>query len=158
MLNTLLMSSEAIRLLLEYGLCLIIIVSALIAIGFVKRKTKKEMRAETVKKSCLKAVKYAEEILNDGEHKSTHMLLGSTKLAHLSAYIADAAWYAFQIVNAKKDIVFEGIANGLDALSSELATEAENGYVPANEYEAHVEKAIAELQSTVEKLDTIIVK
>ena len=55
MLNTLLMSSEAIRLLLEYGLCLIIIVSALIAIGFVKRKTKKEMRAETVKKSCLKA-------------------------------------------------------------------------------------------------------
>ena len=76
----------------------------------------------------------------------------------MSAYIADAAWYAFQIVNAKKDIVFEGIANGLDALSSELATEAENGYVPANEYEAHVEKAIAELQSTVEKLDTIIVK
>ena len=132
MLNVLLMSSEGIRLCLEYGLCLLIIVAALIAIGFLKRKTKKEMRAETVKKSCLKAIRYAETMLGDGGHKSTHMLLGSTKLAHLSAHIADAAWYAFQIVHAKKDIVFEGIANGLDVLSSDLATESENGYVPAN--------------------------
>ena len=158
MLNVLLMSSEGIRLCLEYGLCLLIIVAALIAIGFLKRKTKKEMRAETVKKSCLKAIRYAEAMLGDGEHKSTHMLLGSTKLAHLSAHIADAAWYAFQIVHAKKDIVFEGIANGLDVLSSDIATESENGYVPANEYEAYVKKAIAELQAVVAKLDTIIVK
>ena len=158
MLNTLLMSSEGIRLCLEYGLCLIIIIVALIVIGFLKRKTKKEMRAETVKKSCLKAIHYAEAMLGDGERKGTHMLLGSTKLAHLSSYIADAAWYAFQIVHAKKDIVFEGIANGLDILSSDLAIEAENGYIPANEYEAWVKKAIAELQSTVAKLDTIIVK
>ena len=105
MLNVLLMSSEGIRLCLEYGLCLLIIVVALIAIGFLKRKTKKEMRAETVKASCLKAIKYAQSVLDDGEHKGTHMLLGSTKLAHLSAYIADAAWYAFQIVQAKKDII-----------------------------------------------------
>ena len=49
MLNVLLMSSEGIRLCLEYGLCLLIIVAALIAIGFLKRKTKKEMRAETEK-------------------------------------------------------------------------------------------------------------
>lgn len=158
MLNVLLMSSEGIRLCLEYGLCLLIIVVALIAIGFLKRKTKKEMRAETVKASCLKAIKYAQSVLDDGEHKGTHMLLGSTKLAHLSAYIADAAWYAFQIVQAKKDIVFEGIASGLDTLASELATESENGYIPANEYEAWVKKAIAELQAAVAKLDTIIVK
>lgn len=158
MLNSLLMSSEGIRLCLEYALCLLIIVAALIAIAFMKRKTKKEMRAETVKESCVKALKYAESILGDGEHKNTHILLGSTKLAHLSAHIADAAWYAFQIVQAKKDIVFEGIANGLDTLASELATESENGYIPAGEYETYVKKAIKELTSTVEKLDTLILK
>lgn len=158
MKSALLMSSEGIRLCLEYGLCLVIIVVALIAIGFLKRRTKKEMRAETVKKSCLKAKAYAEEILNDGEHKGAHMLLGSTRLAHLSAHVSDAAWYAFQIVNVKKDIVFEGIANALDVLASELATEAENGYIPVKEYEACIKKAIAELNSAVAKLDTLIVK
>ena len=80
-----------------------------------------------ISQSRLKAKKYAEEILDDGRHKGAHMLLGSTKLAHLSGYIADAAWYAFQIVNAKKDIVFEGIANALDVLASDISTASENG-------------------------------
>lgn len=158
MLHRLLITTEGLKLCLEYGLCLILLLGTLVAFGFLNRKTKKEMRAETVKKSCLKAVKYAEEILGDVKHKGTYMLLGSTKLAHLSAFIADSSWYAFQIVYAKKDIVFEGIANALDVLASEISTASENGYLPAGEYEAYVKKAIAELTATVEKLDTLILK
>ena len=133
-----------------------IIVIALLAIAFLRRKTKKEMRAETVKKSCLKAKEYAEDIFGDVKHKGTHILLGSTRLGHLSGLITDASWYAFQIVNVKRDIVFEGIANSLDVLASELTTVAEDGYIPAGEYQACVKRAIGELELTITKLDAMI--
>ena len=142
----------------EYGVCLLVIASSILALSFFKRKTKREMRAETVKNSCLKAKKYAESILNDGEHKGAYILLGSTKLGHLSSCAADAAWYAFQIVKGKRDIVYEDIANSLDALATELSSQSENGYVPVGEYRACVEKAIARLDVTIQKLDVLMQK
>ncbi len=158
MINLLTLSAEILWLCLEYGLCLVIILLAVLSISFFKRRTKREMRAETVKKSCLKAKKYAEEILNEGEHKGTYMLLGSTKLGHLSACVADAAWYAFQIVNVKRDIVYEEIALLLDSLATELSTQSENGYIPVGEYRACVEKTIARMDVVMEKLDILAQK
>ena len=149
------MSTEVLWLCLEYGICLIVIMVAIIGISFFKRRTKREMRAETVKKSCMKAKKYAEEILNEGDHKGTYMLLGSTKLGHLGACVADAAWYAFQIVNVKRDIVYEEIATTLDVLATELSTQSENGYIPVGEYRACVEKTIARMDVVMEKLNRL---
>ena len=103
----------------------------------------------------LKVKAYAEEILNSGEHKGTHALLGSTKLAHLSNRVADASWFAFQIVQMRKDILFEGIANDLDALASELTQEAQNGYIPAEEYESCIRQAIHRLDAAMKKLDEL---
>ena len=160
MLNALLnvITPEIAQLCLYYGGCLLIIVIGLIVIGCLKRKTKKELRAVTVKNSCLKAKAYAEEILHSGEHTGAHMLLGSTKLASLSNKISDAAWYAFQIVQAKKDLFFEGIANDLDGLATELANESSDGYIPANVYEGYINKAIVVLDAVVKKLDDLTEK
>ena len=106
----------------------------------------------------MKAKKYAANILSLGEHKGTQALLGATKLASLSNYIANAAWYAFQIVGEKKDIVVEGIANELDALSTEVSNEAADGYVPADVYEKDIQNAIDKLNGIIEKVDVLLKK
>ncbi|MBQ5930281.1 MAG: hypothetical protein IIX02_05760 [Clostridia bacterium] len=151
-------SAEMIKLLLYYGIIALVIAVTLIVMGVLRRKTKSELKPEKIKKACLKAKKYAEDILASGEHKGTHALLGATKLSNLSKHIANAAWYGFQIVSEKKDIVIEGIANELDALATELANESADGYVPANQYEKDVQKAIDGLNSTLVKLDALIKK
>ena len=151
-------SAEAVKLLLYYGVLAVIILAARIAMGALRRKTKSELRPEKIKKACIKAKNFAEEILASGEHKGSHALLGATKLAALSKYIANAAWYGFQFVSAKKDIVIEGIANELDGLATEINNEAADGYVPAGEYEKDVQKAIDGLSAVIAKLDGIIQK
>lgn len=156
MVYSLLISSQSLGVLFEYILCFIIIIVSLLAIGFIRYKTKKEMRAETVKRSCLKAKAYAEEIFGDVKYKGSHMLLGSAKLKHLSGLIADACWYAYQIVHSKKDIIFEGIATSLDSLASEISLESDDGYVPSGEYQEYLKKVIKELDETIEKLDMLI--
>ena len=157
MTDRLLMSTEGLFLCLEYGACLLIILAALLGIGFLKRKTKREMRAETVRKSCLKAKKYAEDILDD-KHKGAYTLLSSAKLSHLSGLVTDAAWYAFQIVTKKKDIIFDGIAGSLDKLASDISAQSEDGYIPAADYEACVKHAVQELNLVLEKLNLLVKK
>ena len=97
-------SAEQIKLVIYYGVIAAVIVVTIIVMGIIRRKTKSELRPEKVKKACVKAKKYAEEILASSEHKGSHALLGATKLANLSKYVANAAWYGFQIVSEKKDI------------------------------------------------------
>ncbi len=152
------LSGEAIKLILYYGIIFAVILLTLAVMGVIRRKTKSELNPEKVKKACLKAKKYAENILASGESKGTHALLGATKLMNLSKHIANAAWYAFQIVSEKKDIVIEGIANALDALATEISDESADGYVPASVYEKDVQKAIEELDGIVVKLDALTKK
>ena len=151
-------SAEQIKLVIYYGVIAAVIVVTIIVMGIIRRKTKSELRPEKIKKACVKAKKYAEEILASSEHKGSHALLGATKLANLSKYVANAAWYGFQIVGAKKDIVIEGIANSLDGTATMLHNEAEDGYVPANAYENYVNQAIQALEVNIAKLDEIIAK
>lgn len=151
-------NGDFVKLLLYYGVIVAVIVVTLIVMGVLRRKTKSELRPEKIKKSCMKAKKYAEDILASGEHKGAHALLGATKLSALSKHIANAAWYGFQIVGEKKDIVIEGISNELDALATDMSNEAADGYVPADVYENDVKKAISALDAIIEKLDGIIKK
>ena len=160
MLNVLLSlrnpSPEGIRLCMYYGVCAALIVVGLIVIAARKRKQKKQLRAETVKKYCLKAKAHAEKSLALQEHKNIQAMFGSTKLLALSNHVAEAAWYAFQIAETKGEIVFSGIANELDSLASSLAKESEMGYIPAAEFEKQTRKAIDGLNATLEKLNALI--
>lgn len=155
MANVLLIAAKTAKLLLAYGAYAAVILVALLLIGTSRRKTKKEMRPQTVKSRCVKAKKYAEKILSS-PYNGANTLLGASKLLRLNGYVSDAAWLAFQIVGAKKDIIFEGIANALDGLATRLVKESSDGYVPAEEFEADVKNAIESLDSTIEKLDAII--
>ena len=156
-LNAVGFSGEELKLILYYGIILAVIAVTVLLMGVFRRKTKSELRPEKMKKACVKAKKYAEEILAPGED-GARVLLGATKLAVLSKHVANAAWYGFQIVSSKKDIVIEGIANALDGVATMLHNEAEDGYVPADEYESVVKKAISVLDENITKLDGIIGK
>ena len=156
-LNAVGFSGEELKLILYYGIILAVIAVTVLLMGVFRRKTKSELRPEKMKKACVKAKKYAEEILASGED-GARVLLGATKLAVLSKHVANAAWYGFQIVSSKKDIVIEGIANALDGVATMLHNEAEDGYVPADEYESVVKKAISVLDENITKLDGIIGK
>ncbi|MBQ8429456.1 MAG: hypothetical protein IJX30_05120 [Clostridia bacterium] len=133
---------------LYYGACIAIIIAALIIMGAMKSKTKKEMRPASVKKACVKAKVCAEKILAE---KSVKMLAG-TKLLRLNKYVANAFWLAFQIAENRKDIVFEGIAGTLDGLSSTLVKESNNGYLSQEEFETCVRGAIETLNVVIEKI------
>ncbi len=156
MVYALLMAASTVMLCLEYVLCFALIIVSIIGIALLKRRTKKEMRAETVKGSCEKAKKYAEEMLDDGKNKGTYMLLAASKLSHLSGLISDAAWYAFQIVQGKRNILYEGIANELDVLASEIATASEDGYILWKDYQTCAQKAIKALDGAIAKLNTMM--
>jgi outer membrane PBP1 activator LpoA protein len=147
------MDSEGIKLCLYYGACFLIILLALIVMGCLNRKTKKEIRAEKVKTCCIDAKEYAQEMLRTGGHKGKHLLLGATKLLRLQDRITDAAWYAFQIATNKKDIVFEGIANQLDALANTISNAAADGYVSLSDYESCIGKTIETLDVVIEQLN-----
>ena len=152
MTNMLLMSTRTADALLHYGVCVLVILIALIVMGIMKNKTKKELRPDTVKKSCVKAKVVAEKVLAD---KKNLKVLAGTRLLKLNKYVANAFWYAFQIADTKKDLVFEGLASKLDALSSELVKEANNGYITEEEYEMNVRKAIEVLDSVIVKINSL---
>lgn len=146
---------EMLLLALEYAICLALIVIAVIGMAIFKRKTRKQMSADRVKKSCQKAKAAAEEMLEGEYNKSSYLLLAATKLSHLSSLVADGAWYAFQIVGAKKNILYEGIANSLDGIATELSNASEEGYISVEEYQACLKKTIQTLDAAITKLDTM---
>ena len=147
------LTGDVLRVIFEYALCLAIILFSILGLAFVNRRTKLEMRSETVKKSCLKAKEYAQEMLLEKKQKGPMVLLMSTKLSHLSSEVSDAAWYAYQIVSGKKDIIYEGIAGELDTLATEIANASAEGYLPQNEYVLKLQKTIETLDGVLEKLE-----
>ncbi len=149
------LSAQAAKLILSYGICAAIILGALIVMGFMKRNTKRQMRPVSVKKACEKAKKYAQTALAQGN--TAQKLLGATKLHHLSVLVANAAWLAYQIVENKRDILFDGIAGGLDGLATSLSKDSEQGYLPEEEYKGSIKTAIETLDATIAKLDKMIV-
>lgn len=155
MLNGLLISSAAAKLILHYGVCFAIILITVLALGFRKRRTKKELRFEFVKKQIVKSKTCAEKLLAT---KNKVPFLGSTKLLKLAASVEEATWYALQVVEVKKEMLFDGVANSLDALATRLVNTASEGYVSMQEFEESVTEAIRALDSAIEKVNAIIAR
>ena len=148
-------SAKAAKLILSYGICFAIILFGLILLALFKHRTKKEMRPQTIKACCQKAKKYAETLMA-GREKRGALLLASTKGMKLTAMVEEAAWLAFQVVEAKKDLVYEGLAGSLDGLATKLGNDFMQGYISAEEYERDLQTAINGLDAAVLKLNTLI--
>jgi hypothetical protein len=118
-----------------------------------RRQRINELRAETVVKSCKKALVYAEKMLEDKEHKGKHILLGSTKLGHLSSLVSESAWYAYQIGYKKQDLFFESISKDLDNVAGLVTNEAENVYILVTDYIVCTEKTVEQLRMLIEKIE-----
>ncbi len=155
MKNGLLIASRTWKLILSYGVYALIIFVGLVLLAWLRRKAKKQLRPEWVKNRVLRAKAYAQKLLVSSA-KGLQVLLGSTHLLKLKDYVADAAWAAFEIVSEKKDIVFEGVANALDAIASELVKESEDGIISAKVYEEDLQKAVEEMDAVLMKIDAII--
>jgi hypothetical protein len=153
MLYGLLISSAAAKMILHYGVCLALILVAVLALGFSKRRTKKEVRFDFVKKQIEKSKACAEKLLAT-KHKVP--ILGSTKLLKLAASVEEATWYALQVVEIKKEMLFEGVANSLDSLATKLVNTASEGYVSLQDFEENVTEAIQTLDGAIEKVNAII--
>lgn len=150
---TLLAVPKGVLLALEYGLCFVLILLSLIILIVMRRQRINELRAETVVKSCKKALVYAEKMLEDKEHKGKHILLGSTKLGHLSSLVSESAWYAYQIGYKKQDLFFESISKDLDDVAGLVTNEAENVYILVTDYIVCTEKTVEQLRMLIEKIE-----
>lgn len=150
---TLLAVPKGLLLALEYGLCFVLILLSLIILIVMRRQRINELRAETVVKSCKKALVYAEKMLEDKEHKGKHILLGSTKLGHLSSLVSESAWYAYQIGYKKQDLFFESISKDLDDVAGLVTNEAENVYILVTDYIVCTEKTVEQLRMLIEKIE-----
>ena len=152
-MNGLLVATETLSALLEYAVYSVLIIVGLLSIASVRRKTKKEVTPEWVKNRCERAKAYASELLTDKKKSSVHEWLGSTRLLKLNDKLTDAVWAAYQLVEVKKDIVFEGLAQTLDKLADELNQETQNGYVSAEDFQKDVQTIIDGLNATIEKIE-----
>lgn len=152
-MNGLLIAAETISTLLEYAVYSVVIIVGLILLAATRRRTKKEVTPAWVKNRLERAKKYANELLSSENKSSVHVWLGSTKLMKLNDKLTDAAWAAYQLVEVKKDIVFEGIAQDLDKLADGLSQETQNGYVSAADFKKDVQKIVDGLDSAIEKIE-----
>ncbi len=156
MMNGLLISSETIQLLLQYGIYAAVIVVALVVISIIKHNVKAEMKPEVVQKACEKAKTYAENLIKESETKVPTAVLAATKLNKLRTLVEEAAWLGYQIVESKKDIVIEGVAGALDKEASALDKTAEDGYVKAEHYKTALNSALVCVEGAISKLQVLI--
>lgn len=141
--------------LLEYAICIVVILGGLIAIACLRRRQRKELTAEHLKNRILKAKKYGESVLNYAKERGVKEVLVVTKLYKLSKYLNEASWVAYQIVEVKKDILFEGIATSIDGVSTALSKEIETGFVSAEDYQKDVQTTIDALTEVLARVDAV---
>ena len=138
--------------LIKYGVCIAVIAIGLICIGLLRRKDRKILTEKSLLNACRKAQELAEKLLNK---KNEKLLTPSGKLMKLSSVISDAEWIAVRLVEEKKDISIEGIANDLDGIANEVSFVAKDSFVKAEEYKNCVLNALARLNGTLEQIEEL---
>ena len=156
MVNGLLISSETVKLLIQYGVYVAIIIVGTIAIGVCKSRAKRQLKPQSVKAACVKAKKFAEKA--QGLDEAKLLLLGTSRLLKVKNKVEDAAWAAFQVVEAKKDIIFEGISGTLEGAANNLMKEVDSGFIAKTEYDNVLKGTISTLDEVIAKLDKMLEK
>lgn len=145
-------------LLIRYGWYLLIIFLGLLFLGLLKRRSRRSLTAEAVRRNCLLLKKRLEEMLS-GESKGrrgSRAAFGQAKLIKLRSAAEEAVWSATRMVGEGKELVFDGIAESLDELASLLSGAAEDAFADRAEIEAVLRSAAEKLNGVIRQIDAVI--
>ena len=96
------------------------------------------------------------EVVLDERDKSRNGLFNQAKVAKLRSLAEEAMWNALRLVDERKDMVFEGVANGLDAIANLLSELSDDAFADAEETERYVREALEKTQKIIGQVDDII--
>ena len=144
---------NAFRLAIQYGWYILLIVAGLLLL--VKRKSRKNLTPSAVRQSCLTLKKKLEVVLDERD-KSRNGLFNQAKVAKLRSLAEEAMWNALRLVDERKDMVFEGVASGLDAIANLLSELSDDAFADAEETERYVREALEKTQKIIGQVDDII--
>ena len=146
---------NAFRLAIQYGWYILLIVAGLLLLAFVKRKSRKNLTPSAARQSCLTLKKKLEDVLDERD-KSRNGLFNQAKVAKLRSLAEEAMWNALRLVDERKDMVFEGVASGLDAIANLLSELSDDAFADAEETERYVREALEKTQKIIGQVDDII--
>ena len=146
---------NAFRLAIQYGWYILLIVAGLLLLAFVKRKSRKNLTPSAGRESCLTLKKKLEVVLDERD-KSRNGLFNQAKVAKLRSLAEEAMWNALRLVDERKDMVFEGVASGLDAIANLLSELSDDAFADAEETERYVREALEKTQKIIGQVDDII--
>ena len=138
---------------LAYATLGVIILISLIVLGIIKKVDRNEASLSKVRAKCEQADAYATEALRLKGKRG--LLIASTRLSKLCALVVDAEWSISCVVEAKKDVVLEGLSTSLDALANKISSKAEEAFYTEEEYLSFLKEVKAELGSILEKVKTL---
>ena len=96
------------------------------------------------------------EVVLDERDKSRNGLFNQAKVAKLRSLAEEAMWNALRLVDERKDMVFEGVASGLDAIANLLSELSDDAFADAEETERYVRVALEKTQKIIGQVDDII--
>ena len=141
----------AVRLAIQY----VIIVVGVLLLALVKRKAKKNLTPEAVRQRCAVLAKKLEETLSE-DKKAKKNILNSTKILKLRSLAEDAMWNALRLVDERKDMVFENVANGLDGVANLLSELSEDSFSENRETETQLRAALENVNGLIVQIDDIV--
>ena len=145
----------AVRLAIQYGWYFVIIVVGVLLLALVKRKAKKNLTPEAVRQRCAVLAKKLEETLSE-DKKAKKNILNSTKILKLRSLAEDAMWNALRLVDERKDMVFENVANGLDGVANLLSELSEDSFSETRETETQLRAALENVNGLIVQIDDIV--
>jgi hypothetical protein len=124
-------------------------------LALVKRKAKKNLTPEAVRQRCAVLAKKLEETLSE-DKKAKKNILNSTKILKLRSLAEDAMWNALRLVDERKDMVFENVANGLDGVANLLSELSEDSFSENRETETQLRAALENVNGLIVQIDDIV--
>ena len=138
---------------LSYAALGAIILISLIVLGIIKKMNRREASLSKARAKCQQANAYAADALQLKGKRG--LLIASTKLSKLCSLVVDAEWSMSCVVEAKKDVVLEGVSTRLDGLASKISAKAEEAFYTEEEYLSFLKEVKAELGSIVEQVKSL---
>lgn len=99
--------------------------------------------------------KKLEETLSE-DKKAKKNILNSTKILKLRSLAEDAMWNALRLVDERKDMVFESVANGLDGVANLLSELSEDSFSENRETETQLRAALENVNGLIVQIDDIV--
>lgn len=142
-------------LVVEYLFYLLVIAGGIFFLALFKKKTSRGLTYETVRKKCEKLKNLLEETLVPQGKKKRKSAGNPARMAILRSAAEEAMWSASRLVDERKDLLFDGIADSLDKIADLLASE-ENAFAGEEEAEKVVKEALDATEAVLRKIEATI--